>query len=229
MAEQHSSFLRALTSLSNGKSDALFVFICLEKVFAQCHLDDSYDILMLSRFTSSESKVLLKGFDFEPELKIKEGFVEVRAGDSCTEVKKSSANRLIGFGIPLLFASATNKGIVGPVLALAMSAVFFGNEYFTVMAHSDCGNSPITVVIYLPEKSLGEVYMKDMISWTDYDGSDGSLHFDPNPVRKPMEFCMSPSFSISFYFNIILSDVYLSLPHRAGLPMWNRVGDFVKL
>lgn len=30
-------------------------------------------------------------------------------------------------------------------------------------------------------RSLGEVYMEDMISWYDYDGSEGSKHFDPEP------------------------------------------------
>lgn len=70
-------------------------------------------------------------------------------------------------------------------MLLLLQQLFFGDEFPLAMGDDsdESCSSPITVDIYVSnDKTLGEVYMKDFISWTDYDGSDGSLHFDPSPT-----------------------------------------------
>ena len=47
-------------------------------------------------------------------------------------------------------------------------------------SHSHC-EDVVEVEIYGPEKSLGKIYMEDMTSVSDYDGSKDSLHFDASP------------------------------------------------
>jgi hypothetical protein len=65
------------------------------------------------------------------------------------------------------------------------------------------------VEIHGPVKSLGATYMETEILWPDYDGSEGSLHFDPAPtwgndVNASRVFRTTSSGSVYNYRNKVL-------------------------
>ena len=62
-------------------------------------------------------------------------------------------------------------------MALAASLVGINADGHS---HSHC-EEVVEVETYGPAKILGKIYIEDMTSVSDYDGSKDSLHFDMSP------------------------------------------------
>jgi len=73
-------------------------------------------------------------------------------------------------------------GFIAGALIVGLSVGLTKPTMMSVEMEEELEEEILSLETELAEKTLGNVYMQEMIKVTDYDNSEGSLHFDPEPT-----------------------------------------------
>jgi hypothetical protein len=130
--------------------------------------------------------IKILSYSSEPSLDVVDGKLVVTSSTCSTGFtpKGTSASSHLSSSTTMTAAAAalfSCMGGSGPGLAVASGAVLAGFSLLpTAYAQEGVCEEVVEVEIHGPVRTVGEVYMKDMILWPDYDGEADSYHWRPD-------------------------------------------------
>jgi hypothetical protein len=127
-------------------------------------------------------------YSSEPSLDVVDGKLVVKSSScnsaSPTTPKGTSASSHLSSSTTMTAAAAALFSLMGgsgPGLAVASGAALAGFSLLpSAYAQEGVCEEVVEVEIHGPVRTVGEVYMEDMIVWPDYDGTADSSHWRPD-------------------------------------------------
>jgi hypothetical protein len=161
-------------------------------------------------------------YSSEPSLDVVDGKLVVTSSTCSTGFtpKGESASSHLSSSTTMTAAAAaliSFMGGSGPGLAVASGAALAGFSLLpSAYAQEGVCEEVVEVEIHGPIRTVGEVYMEDMILWPDYDGAADSYHWRPDEgwsdrVTASRDFRESSSGDIYNYRN---KGMHMRIVHR---------------
>ena len=92
----------------------------------------------------------------------------------------------VEIGVPTKTSSKGKSAMLVGILGFALGALIVGLSVGltkpTKKSMDKLEKEDLSLEMEVSEETLGDIYMKEMIKVTDYDNTEGSKHFDPEPT-----------------------------------------------